>query len=210
MLVIMSDRSNLPTLTIATLPKYGGHRCLDFVNTVEGADEAEPSEYLVIPDDLRIWARRADIALDPPLGEALEADALERARSLRQIIYSILCAMVEGRSCSAAETALLTAAMERSAGSRRLVPVPVGIAWKRTRRDLNSLIDMLAVEAVAFLVEAPKLPLRRCVGSHCGWFFLDYSRNKSRRWCSMSYCGNRAKARRFRRRNRPASEVLDY
>jgi hypothetical protein len=36
----------------------------------------------------------------------------------------------------------------------------------------------------------------------CRWLFLDRSRNRSRRWCDMSACGNRAKARRHSRRQR--------
>ncbi|HVI75944.1 MAG TPA: CGNR zinc finger domain-containing protein, partial [Anaeromyxobacteraceae bacterium] len=30
----------------------------------------------------------------------------------------------------------------------------------------------------------------------CGWLFLDRTKARSRRWCSMKDCGNRAKARR--------------
>src|SRR5258708_7059779 len=38
--------------------------------------------------------------------------------------------------------------------------------------------------------------VRRCANPECGWLFLDDSRAGKRRWCSMSACGNRAKARR--------------
>jgi predicted RNA-binding Zn ribbon-like protein len=38
--------------------------------------------------------------------------------------------------------------------------------------------------------------VRRCANPECGWLFLDDSRAGKRRWCSMSSCGNRAKARR--------------
>ena len=40
----------------------------------------------------------------------------------------------------------------------------------------------------------------RCEGDPCGGFFLDNSRSKPRRWCSMDTCGNRAKVRGFRSR----------
>ncbi len=40
----------------------------------------------------------------------------------------------------------------------------------------------------------------RCEGDPCGGFFLNTSRSKPRRWCSMESCGNRAKARGFRSR----------
>ncbi|MEN3148876.1 CGNR zinc finger domain-containing protein [Neorhizobium sp. IRAMC:178] len=46
----------------------------------------------------------------------------------------------------------------------------------------------------------------RCEGEPCGGYFLDSSRSRPRRWCSMDTCGNRAKVRGFRGRMR-ADEV---
>ncbi|CAD7033757.1 hypothetical protein REJC140_03228 [Pseudorhizobium endolithicum] len=40
---------------------------------------------------------------------------------------------------------------------------------------------------------------------HCGWLFLDRSRNRSRAWCDMAVCGNRVKASRHYRRRREAA-----
>nr|WP_255307967.1 CGNR zinc finger domain-containing protein [Streptomyces marincola] len=38
--------------------------------------------------------------------------------------------------------------------------------------------------------------MRAC--DRCGWFFIDSSRGRRRRWCSMKTCGNQAKAARYR------------
>ena len=35
-----------------------------------------------------------------------------------------------------------------------------------------------------------------CDGDGCAWLFIDTSKNRTRRWCDMAICGNRAKARR--------------
>jgi predicted RNA-binding Zn ribbon-like protein len=43
--------------------------------------------------------------------------------------------------------------------------------------------------------------LKACREPGCRWVYYDYSRNRSRTWCSMASCGNRAKARAFRRRS---------
>ena len=51
-------------------------------------------------------------------------------------------------------------------------------------------------DAAALLTSANLQRLGRCDDEHCGWVFLDHSRNRSRRWCAMEDCGNRAKARR--------------
>lgn len=42
--------------------------------------------------------------------------------------------------------------------------------------------------------------LRNCCSTDCPMVFLDLSRAGRRSWCSMSRCGNRAKARAFRSR----------
>ena len=42
--------------------------------------------------------------------------------------------------------------------------------------------------------------LRNCCGDGCPMVYLDLSRAGKRAWCSMSRCGNRAKARAFRAR----------
>lgn len=53
-----------------------------------------------------------------------------------------------------------------------------------------------AVWQAGELLVSPQLSrICACPGTGCGWLFLD--RSGRRRWCTMSTCGNRAKARRF-------------
>lgn len=42
--------------------------------------------------------------------------------------------------------------------------------------------------------------LKVCRNSECRYAYYDHSRNRSRAWCSMETCGNRAKVRAFRDR----------
>ena len=60
---------------------------------------------------------------------------------------------------------------------------------------------ILALAAQAML-EGTWGRLKICPGDHCGWAFYDNSRNQTGRWCSMSVCGGRAKARAHYRRRR--------
>ena len=46
--------------------------------------------------------------------------------------------------------------------------------------------------------------LKACPAEDCRWAFYDHSRNRSGTWCEIGKCGNRAKARRFRERHKPA------
>jgi predicted RNA-binding Zn ribbon-like protein len=64
---------------------------------------------------------------------------------------------------------------------------------------LGQVLSTLARDAVAMLTDEPER-IRRCDAEDCRMVFHDESRTGSRRWCSMSRCGNRAKVRAFRER----------
>jgi len=49
--------------------------------------------------------------------------------------------------------------------------------------------------------------IRICANDTCRWIFYDESRAGHRRWCDMATCGNRAKARRHRARQKETAEV---
>ncbi len=51
--------------------------------------------------------------------------------------------------------------------------------------------------------------IRICDNETCAWLFYDESRGGRRRWCDMATCGNQAKARRHRARQKDASETLE-
>jgi predicted RNA-binding Zn ribbon-like protein len=99
--------------------------------------------------------------------------------------------------------------LSRSAGVRRVEPradgtfsrsfVPVGDAFA-------SLITPIVESAADSLTTGELARVRRCGDPRCTRVFLDATRNGSRRWCDMSTCGNRAKAARFRARDRTTSE----
>lgn len=190
-----------PGTPIGQLAQIGGHRCLDLANTLVAATEPA-RDSLLTPADFRAWAGRAGIALDPPADPQADAAALRRVRALRDAIRAIAAAAATGEPCPADAAETLTEAAARSFRSRRLEPKPGGIGWRRVRQDLDAATDLLAIEAAALFADAEGLRLKRCTGEHCGWFFIDRSRNGSRRWCSMQDCGNRVKARRHRARQR--------
>ena len=198
----MTDQQVAPGTPVVELAQIGGHRCLDFVNTLVAADEPVMRDSLPTPDEYRRWAERAGIAVDRARDAKRDAAALRRAKALRRAIREIATAVAAAKPAPADAAALLTAETARSFRSRALAPTPKGLGWTRSRQDLDSVTDQLAVEATALFADTGELRLKRCIGAHCGWFFLDLSRNGSRRWCSMQDCGNRAKARRHRARAR--------
>jgi len=70
-------------------------------------------------------------------------------------------------------------------------------AWRRSPRpDLNRVLWLVVWTAAELLTSSEIERIRRCAGSGCAWLFIDRSKNQTRRWCDMSVCGNRIKARR--------------
>ncbi|APO74176.1 CGNR zinc finger domain-containing protein [Rhizobium etli 8C-3] len=62
-------------------------------------------------------------------------------------------------------------------------------------------LDVATAHSVLRLIAMP-VPQRLKICRNCGWLFIDRSKNKSRAWCDMGVCGNRAKASRHYRRKK--------
>jgi predicted RNA-binding Zn ribbon-like protein len=83
------------------------------------------------------------------------------------------------------------------------LPPEFPLRWQPRAARLEDLVHALALQAEELLGGESHSRIRRCEGPGCGWFFLDRSRNGTRRWCSSGDCGNRDRARRHYSRTRP-------
>jgi predicted RNA-binding Zn ribbon-like protein len=99
--------------------------------------------------------------------------------------------------------ALLNEAIGEAYRTMQLRQHESGFVLECEHRDDSSHVLWRVVRSTAALLTSPELRLLRvCAGRDCGWFFLDRSHNRGRRWCTMRDCGNREKARRYYRRHR--------
>jgi predicted RNA-binding Zn ribbon-like protein len=64
-------------------------------------------------------------------------------------------------------------------------------------------VPWLAVRDLLRLLDEHPERVRKCANPDCVHWFLDTTRSGTRRWCTMSVCGNRLKARRHYRRRHP-------
>lgn len=83
--------------------------------------------------------------------------------------------------------------------------LPGALAWRRRRRNLppDAALLLPVADAIGDLLTAEDFTLiRRCDGTGCSLVFLDRTKNHARRWCSIAWCGNRAKAAAHRARHR--------
>lgn len=99
---------------------------------------------------------------------------------------------------SAARTAWLTVAFD-VAGRATLISEAPGV---------NGAIGGILAAVFQAMADGTWFRLKACRNPICQRAFFDRSKNRSGMWCAMSACGNREKARRFRRRRRVPKEVL--
>jgi predicted RNA-binding Zn ribbon-like protein len=184
-----------------------GRLCLDFANTLSPTS----GEHLASYADLLAFARQANL-LTPDQADRLQrlaeeqpnaaARALQAALRLRTAVRAVFFAVADARAASEADLQVLNDFVARALAHARLVPRQTGdqtpsYGWEWAGEDLDRPVWPITRSAVELLTNAAEVGLvRQCGGPTCEWLFLDASKNRSRQWCSMQSCGNRAKARR--------------
>jgi len=135
------------------------------------------------------------------------ARALGRAKTTRETIAVLVKARSKGQPLPRPALLRLEEDAREAWKAQALLPSGTTARWGWAEGDPDPDLPRwaAALDAAHLLTDNEHGPIRECEGALCGWFFLDESRNRRRRWCSMEACGNRAKARRFYRRKRAAS-----
>jgi predicted RNA-binding Zn ribbon-like protein len=185
---------------------------LDFVNTLDDRFmPGGPRELLPAYGDLLRFCRQAGI-LTPSevnhlsaLPKASQERGLSSAHALRELLARIFYRMVEGRSPSAEDRSALERWAAASAQHRELrwEDGRLTWTWKPLDNDPDAPALLLAQEALQLITADVPARLHACASATCRWLFLDTSKNRTRRWCDMKTCGNRAKARRYHATHSP-------
>ena len=82
-----------------------------------------------------------------------------------------------------------------------LADLLLAIAGLLKNRQSESALEVATARSALRLIDSTKADAIK-ICSHCGWLFLDRSKNRSRMWCDMAVCGNRVKVRRHYRRQK--------
>jgi predicted RNA-binding Zn ribbon-like protein len=195
-----------------SLQLLGGDLCLDFANTVGDHKSDEPSEHLASYADLVAWSQHASALTNRAAQQMLDDGAqrpaaannvFQRALVLREAIYRIFTAIAEGKSPKPADLDLVNGALANGLVHSRIISTKAGFRWDWTDENpLDRMMWLIARSAADLLTSGNLARVRQCGDDKCGWLFLDTTKNRSRRWCDMNDCGNRAKARRYYKRMR--------
>lgn len=210
-------------------PSVGGALCLDFANTVEPRGGTPDTDLSTVPDlrddlndgyDVIAWGfqqglydrpRAAELwrmVDDPPLA----ADLLSRALPLRDAVYRVFTSLVVDAAPAADDVAELrtTSAAALAAATWQAHLGGLDLSWPDP--DPGVVLRHVGLSALDLLRDPASARIKLCPGlgrsgTSCGWLFLDTTKNRSRRWCSMSDCGNVSKSQRqaMRRQDQRAS-----
>jgi predicted RNA-binding Zn ribbon-like protein len=190
--------------------KLGADLAVDFANTAGSEGDAagglESWRDLVDFIELHGAVSRSEGAVLRAMGErdarACVA-ALDQARALRETARDVLAAMAGRRALKAQWIAAINQALVWGAGSARLERGVRGwqlgfvASWTEPFRALAPV-----ARAIADLVARGQgHEIKRCANPRCVLYFLDRSRARRRRWCSMAVCGNRMKVAAHARRH---------
>jgi predicted RNA-binding Zn ribbon-like protein len=186
-------------------------RVLAFINTLSARPTAAPVEGLGHYDALVAWASDQHLvsaaAAERLLAEARKhpqqaATVLARARELREALNGLAAAIDAGRVPSPAVLDTISEFLAAAYAHGRLVPHEGSLQWVAATDDELDRVLWEIGRAAGRLVLSPRLArVRACAAGDCGWWFVDDTKNRSRRWCDMKLCGNREKLRRFRKKH---------
>lgn len=186
-------------------------RVLAFVNTLSSRPTSAPVERLGSYEALVEWARNQHLisaaAAERLLAEARRrppqaAAVLARAKQFREALNALAVAIEAGRQPNPSVLATISECLAAAYANGRLVPHEGALQWIASADDDLERIVWEIGRAAGRLVVSPRLArVRACAASDCGWWFVDDTKNRSRRWCDMKICGNREKMRRYRSKN---------
>jgi predicted RNA-binding Zn ribbon-like protein len=184
----------------------GGNVALDLLNTQNGA-AGEPPEDDVLNDyrDLVAWASHLGLltAADErrlrrrAQERPAEADAVyRRALQTRAYLHDVFEATAHGKPPARADLLRLQRDAAEAMAHGRLVSAHGQYHWSwADDQDLGRPLWPVIHAALTLVTDGPLDRVKGC--SSCRFLFVDESKNRSRRWCSMDDCGAEDKMRKY-------------
>ena len=178
----------------------GGPVWINFANSQALASKGM-TDVVAAADALRWWLDLMRLAAPSQLG----ADDLAFAANLRESFARVVDAVQGEKPLLASDLDLFNSVLRKQSEWYELEQVG-NVAIDRKPHRLADTIERALGPAVDSLAETlthgDRSRLRTCAHPDCVLRFYDDSKNGTRRWCTMSSCGNRAKAAAFLERKR--------
>ena len=187
----------------------GGNLALDLLNTQNGPAGGPPEED-VLHDygALVAWSEHVG-GLDPTTADALLRSSqrhpvaartvFDRVQAIRAYLYDLFDAIARQAPAPPGAIRQLQQDEVEALAHGRLVNIDGGYRWSwgdgGGDPDLALPLWTVVHAASTLLIDGPLDRVKGCAS--CRFHFLDESRNRSRRWCSMDDCGTQVKMNRY-------------
>ncbi|SEE53235.1 CGNR zinc finger domain-containing protein [Pseudomonas migulae] len=210
----MNSTSRGPALFVADAA------ALDFLNSIATPVD-EPVDWIDDGNGWLDWLKQSGWVEDEIL-QRLQAQAMPgeletvaaQARSLREWFRGFVL-KYKGKPLEAAALKELDALNRLLERDEKYTQIRLQdgktpkLAWelKRRWRSPDSLLLPLGEVLAQFVSDEDFTNVKCCEGPSCTLMFVDHTRGRKRRWCSMAVCGNRAKAAAHRERQKKAIDA---
>lgn len=190
---------------------------LDFVNSIakasNGIDSISDGDHLLDwLEQAKLVPREASHAIRRRAAAGELDKVAEQARNLREWFQTFVRKTMGHPLSPSAFSDLepLNRLLEGSVSYNELIEISNGsrgfeLRSVRRWRSPESLLLPIADALAKFVCEEDFSNVKTCEGSGCSLLFADHTRCRSRRWCNMAVCGNRAKVQAHRDRARLAN-----
>ena len=179
----------------------GNHPFLDFINTCPEVD-GEAIELLTDGGRFLDLLGRLDL-IDAPALRGVSSDEVSEfvplARNMREDFRRLLLQTHFGGDPDSA-IALVNSWFQllgAPTAIRELQGMRIG--FQPMTKESQWLSPLLR-SGLELITSAEYVKTKQCARAECILWFLDTSKSGTRRWCSMSHCGNLDKAKHFRER----------
>ncbi|MGO3344576.1 MAG: CGNR zinc finger domain-containing protein [Marinomonas sp.] len=177
-----------------TFIHVGNNLAVDFINT-QYVNQGELVDQLSSLDALYQWATEMGVLLEDDNGTT----SMEDVWQLRHSVKTLLAAYIEEQALPKEALNVINRQLKNAPLQQQLLAVAHEFALQPLHATLSieQLLGKIAYEVASLLTSNHSRQIKRCSNEKCVLMFVDTSRSKKRRWCSMDSCGNRAKAANY-------------
>ncbi|WP_347924127.1 CGNR zinc finger domain-containing protein [Pontimicrobium sp. SW4] len=187
----------------------GNHLCLNFINTIFDRHASEIRDLITSREDWVAWLKKVNL-IDKDFEDFKETKfELSNIVETRELFYRLFKAIQLKKVVLKKDLKQFEALLLKKQRSIKL-SVLNGKPFQETVLNDKNLNDYLLpiIQTAYELFMSDKINrIKMC--NHCGWLYLDISKNNSRKWCSMDTCGSQLKAKRYYRNKKAKATFED-